>query len=58
MGAVSLLEDNVERYIQSNRRTSPVSGGTKPPVRKPLLRYCPLCVQGYLEALQAFRRAA
>jgi hypothetical protein len=49
MGAVSLLEDSVERYIESNRGSSPASGGTKPPDPKPLLRYCPLCVQGYLE---------
>jgi hypothetical protein len=46
-----VLEDSVERYIESNPGTGSVSelGGAKPPAPVPALKYCPLCVQGYLE---------
>src|SRR5438552_1320607 len=51
MGAVSSQEDSVERYIESNPGTRSASepGGAPPPAPKTVLRYCPPCVQGYLE---------
>lgn len=50
MGAVSLQEDAVDRFIESGSDTR-TSGQreTKAYAPRPALRYCPLCIQGYLE---------
>jgi hypothetical protein len=50
MGAVSSQEDSVERFIGSTWTKWEVElGDVTLPSPKPVLKYCPLCVQGYLE---------
>jgi hypothetical protein len=50
MGAVSLQEDSVDRFIESNPEIQ-TSGQheTSAYVPRPSLKYCPLCIQGYLD---------
>lgn len=59
MGAVSLQEDSVERYVESNPVTSSsqLHDGAIAEIR-PILKYCPLCIQGYLEESSLDRHVA
>jgi hypothetical protein len=60
MGAVSLQEDSVERYVESNPGTkwSSSTGDGAMATAKPVLKYCPLCIQGFLEESSLDRHVA
>ena len=58
MGWPSLNEDTVERYIQSGAQTELAYMPTQASAPRPKLKYCPLCMQGYLEESSLDRHVA